>query len=154
MRRFFKRALSLLFPPRCSCCHEILPYYSDAVLCDSCAEKWEEEINAYCRVCRKNVSECTCVHDNCKRTVKKLFSVSAYSASDSVTDRIVLSAKDQKDKKLFEFMAEKMVGAAYAGLPSLGDTLVTFVPDLKSQRERSDTISRRCLQRSWQESLE
>ena len=136
MKRIIKTVSALLFPPRCSACREILPYYDERVLCDNCAEKWESEINAYCKICHKKVFECTCIHDNCKRTVKRLLSVSAYTAADSVTDHLVLSAKDIRDEKLFEFMAHKMVGAVYSELSSLGDIVVTFVPRSK-RRKRS-----------------
>lgn len=116
---------------------EFLPYYSDALLCDSCAEKWEEEISSECGVCRRNVSKCTCVHDNCRRTVASLISVSAYTSSDSVTDMLVLAAKDRNDPKLFKFMSDKMTEVAYGVLPSVGDLLVTYVP--RSASRKSET---------------
>ncbi len=129
--------LALIFPPRCSACRELLPYYSDELFCDNCAEKWKEEISLICSACKKKVSECTCVHDNCKNTVSALISVSAYTSSDSVTDRIVLAAKDRKEKKLFEFMSYKMTEVAYGVLPSVEDMIVTFVP--RSSARKNET---------------
>ena len=137
MNSFFKTISNLLFPPRCAACREILPYYSDALLCDECAEKWKEEISSKCAVCRRLVSECSCVHDNCKRTVSALLSVSAYTSSDSVTDLLVLAAKDHKDKKLFKFMSDKMTEIAYGALPGVGDLLVTFVPRSASRKRET-----------------
>lgn len=134
MNGFFKTVFSLIFPPRCAACREILPYYSDALLCDSCAEKWNEEAEAVCTLCRKKISACRCNHARCKESVDMLVSVSAYTSSGSVTDLMVLSAKDRCDKKLFEFMAGKMVSAAYGALPSLGDLTVTFVPRSRSRK--------------------
>lgn len=137
MKKFFKTALTLIFPPRCASCRELLPYYSDALFCDNCAEKWEEEISSQCSVCKKKVSKCTCVHDNCKRTVSALVSVSAYTSSDSVTDRVVLAAKDRRDKKLFQFMSDKMTEVAYGALPSVEGLLVTFVPRSASRKRET-----------------
>lgn len=134
MNKLFETVLSLVFPPRCSACKEILPYYSDVVLCGSCAEKWESEINSYCNICYRKVSECTCIHDNCKRTIKKLVSVSAYTSGDSVTDALVLAAKDVKDKKLFEFMSGEMVRVAYGTLEATEDMIVTFVPRSRTRK--------------------
>ncbi len=128
MKNILKTAFSLIFPPRCAACRELLPYFSEDLLCGICAEKWEEEISSECRTCRRNVSKCTCVHDNCKRTIETLVSVSAYTSSDSVTDRLVLAAKDRNDPKLFYFMSDKMTEIAYGALPSVGDLLVTYVP--------------------------
>ena len=137
MGSFFKTISNLLFPPRCAACRELLPYYSDDLLCDECAEKWKEEISSRCAVCKRLVSECSCVHDNCKRTVSALLSVSAYTSSDSVTDRLVLAAKDHKDKKLFGFMSDKMTEIAYGALPGVGDLLVTFVPRSASRKRET-----------------
>ena len=137
MKNILKTVFSLIFPPRCAACRELLPYYSDALLCDKCAEKWEEEISSECGVCRRNVSKCTCVHDNCRRTVASLISVSAYTSSDSVTDLLVLAAKDRNDPKLFKFMSDKMTEVAYGVLPSVGDLLVTYVP--RSASRKSET---------------
>ena len=63
--------------------------------------------------------------------------MSAYTAEDSVTDRLVLAAKDIKDRKLFKFMSDEMVGAAYAELPSVEDISVTFVPRSRARRNEA-----------------
>ena len=128
MKNIVKRIINIVFPPKCASCKEILPYYSENILCDKCFEKWNAEKNTKCRRCGKIISSCSCVPESCKELVEKLVSVAPYTSSGSVTDNIVLYAKDFKDKELFKFMAREMSEAAYAELPSTEDITVTFVP--------------------------
>lgn len=128
MKNIVKRIINIVFPPKCASCKDILPYYSENVLCDKCREKWESEKETKCRRCGKVISSCLCVPENCKDLVEKLVSVAPYTSSGSTADNIVLYAKDYKDKELFKFMAREMSEAAYAELPSTEDTVVTFVP--------------------------
>ena len=128
MKSIVKRIINIVFPPKCASCKEILPYYSENVLCDKCREKWEIEKETKCLRCGKIISSCVCVPESCKDLLEKLVSVAPYTSSGNTADNIVLCAKDYKDKELFKFMAREMSEAAYAELPSTEDTVVTFVP--------------------------
>ena len=57
-----------------------------------------------------------------------LVSVAPYTSSGSVTDNIVLVAKEDNNKALFKFMASEMSKAAYAEFPSIEDSIVAYVP--------------------------
>ena len=128
MKKLVKRVINIVFPPKCASCKDILPYYSDQVLCDKCRERWKTEKETKCRRCGKTIAFCSCIPESCKDVIEKLVSIAPYTSSGSTTDNIVLYAKDCKDKELFKFMAREMSEAAYAELPSTEDITVTFVP--------------------------
>lgn len=128
MKSIVKRIINIVFPPKCASCKEILPYYSENVLCDKCREKWKAEKETKCRRCGKIIASCSCIPENCKDIIERLISVAPYTSLGSVTDNIVLSAKDYKDKELFKFMAREMSEAAYAEIPSTEGITVTYVP--------------------------
>ena len=137
MNKAVKRLLNLVFPPKCASCKEILPYYSEELLCDKCAEKWKAEKETKCPKCRKTLALCRCMPESCAGTLEMLVSVAPYTSSGSVTDNLVLSAKDYNYKGLFAFMADEMSEAAYADIPSTEDAVVTFVP--RSLSRKSET---------------
>ncbi len=143
----FDVLVNIFFPPRCVTCNELLPYYSDSLFCDDCYDALDEELLQKCDNCGKTVSECRCMPDILRPSLESLVSVSRYTSSGSKTDKIVLFAKDFKNKKLFDFMADKMIASLYASLPAIGDLTVTFVPrSAKRKREtghdQSEMISR------------
>ena len=129
--------LNILFPPRCVTCSEMLPYYSDSLFCEQCLCELEDEFAQRCDNCGKIVTECNCMPEICKGVVESVISVSRYTSSGSKTDRVVLFAKDFKNKMLFDFMSDKMIASLYSSLPALGDMTVTFVP--RSSRRKYET---------------
>lgn len=133
----WERLISLVFPPKCSACGEILPYYSKDVLCERCFSAREEELLYRCGKCKKKVSDCRCKSQNCSDAIEMIVSTAPYTSSFSVTDRIVLAAKDNNDPKLFKFMSDEMVRAAYGNFASLEDLTVTYVP--RSSLRKSET---------------
>lgn len=137
MKNIVKIALNIIFPPKCAACKEILPYYSTELICDKCSEKWKTEKETKCSKCGKIISLCRCMPESCKDNIDMLISVAPYTSSGSVTDRLVLYAKENNDRSLFSFMANEMTAAIYADLPSAEDIIVTFVP--RSLARKSET---------------
>jgi len=137
VKSILKRIFNIVFPPKCISCKEILPYYSEDLFCDKCLERWKSEKETKCRICGKAIAFCRCTPESCKGVTEMLISVAPYTSSGSVTDNIVLYAKDCKDKELFKFMAREMSEAAYAEIPSTEDVIVTYVP--RSHARKNET---------------
>ncbi len=136
MKNILNGIASLIFPPRCASCGDLLYYFSRESLCENCREKFDEKCEKFCKRCKNKVTNCTCIPENCRGIIEDVISVCEYTSAHSVCDNMVLYAKDNRDSTLFGFMADKMTESAYGRLPESENLTVTFVPrSLSRKRE-------------------
>ena len=108
---FLKKLSLLLFPPRCVYCRSITERSSTPpALCPKCRGLYERERTAPCIECGNPADTCTCTFPY-RGAITDYFCVAPYSKSqDTVSKKIVLTAKSKRLGYLFDFMADQIVG--------------------------------------------
>ena len=109
--------LSYLFcPPRCASCGELIGLdFLSSPLCKRCMERLSEEEKAVCRKCNKQMKSCTCSEDSVMK-VGCLFhsKLALYHGGllDKAVNGIVFEMKRSSDKRLYSFLADRIVGSS------------------------------------------
>ena len=122
------RILNLLFPPKCFGCGDILPYYEDLALCPRCKALFENEKIAPCPDCEKKHIKCRCRPDILRGYVNTALHLAEYTKDESVTTRLILSAKERNDKYLYKFLSEELCKLLESSVKNIDEYFVTFVP--------------------------
>ena len=134
MNRAAKIFRALLFPPKCVCCGERLPYDTTLPLCKSCADDWERETVEPCGFCQKPVSKCLCATPHMKSTgVSTLFKLAYYKAGKKTCpNRILFRMKESASAPLYSFVATRLSEKVLAYLQekkiSVSDCILTYAP--------------------------
>ena len=138
-RKTLDNFLTLLYPPRCVSCGEVLPRKMQA-LCESCEKRFDTESKMPCPKCGKAHSKCDCVI-NPEFEKVKLIHVTGYDMKrDSVSRNIILRLKDDNIKSGFDFVSERMAEALLdriSGGYLAKNCLVTFVPRSKKAKRKA-----------------
>ncbi len=107
--KLLDKFLDLLYPHKCICCEEVTPFSSDDCFCSVCREKWEAEKNALCPTCSRPIRECWCgVSVDKKNCIDGEYHLVAYDKSDNVVRRLLYSAKNFDNKRLFDNIAAEI----------------------------------------------
>lgn len=131
---FIKKLSLLLFPPKCVYCKTVTDRSATilSTLCKSCLEKFLKEISAPCTECGNPTDNCRCA---LPYSTGKRFCVAPYSKlQDTVSKRVVLTAKSKRLGYLFDFIADqiyKLYGLSkYIASQKEIETplLITYVP--------------------------
>lgn len=134
--------LDLIYVPKCASCGVALPD-EKAVLCYDCMKMYETESKMRCTACRYPHAKCIC-RINYKGRSFPFIHVTSYSMRRSSASRnLVLGIKDEKQDKVFEFLASELSHALksreefwhmrHNGAP----ILVTYIPRSESARRRA-----------------
>ncbi|MBQ7173573.1 MAG: ComF family protein [Clostridia bacterium] len=134
MKRAASLIRGLLFPPKCVCCRELMPYDTVLPLCKTCAGEWEKETLEPCGFCQRPVSECFCATPRMRRAgVSTLFKLAYYRAGKkSCPDRILFRMKESGARPLYSFaakpLAKKILPYLLEKKIPLEDCILTFAP--------------------------
>lgn len=107
---FLKKLTLLLFPPKCVYCRKITnrSQIPSPALCPNCLAEYQRERSAPCTEYGNPADNCRCVlpYNN---ITGKYFCVSPYSKlQNTVSKRLVLTAKSKRLGYLFDFMAAQI----------------------------------------------
>ena len=132
-------ALNLLFPPKCSNCHDLLDIDISKkctdTLCPTCRMHYENEKNRECSFCGLSMKFCRCMPKNMERAqCSCLLKLISYRSKDnSLPIRNFLYAVKRRDDRIyFSFLAEEIRAVlisemrARALMPN--DCVITFLP--------------------------
>ena len=130
---------NLLFPPKCSNCHELL--YVDLTrrcvetLCPTCRMHYENEKQRECTFCGLSMKFCRCMPKNMERAqCTCLLKLISYRAKDeSLPIRNFLYAVKRRDDKIyFDFLSEELrsvlISEMRARMLMPDDCVITFLP--------------------------
>lgn len=129
-----RKLISLIYPPKCAVCREIVTENGKAALCGNCLAKWRKERSYF-----KSRS--------CPSGTDGLISLVNYSKTrDSAGKRMVLLAKDRRNDALYSFFAREL----YCAITSDGGRfdVLTYVPRspekiLDTGTDQSEEIAKR-----------
>jgi ComF family protein len=127
----------LLFVPVCRMCgkrQSIFTARTARPLCLSCAARWAQEMSVPCSFCARPRNRCLCLPEPLKvsRCVT-LVKLADYGADRGrVADRLILRAKDARDRELFSYLASDLAMPSFMALEASGAALenavVTWAP--------------------------
>lgn len=120
----------------CGC---IIPidYSRDMALCDKCSAKFSVELQSLCPKCGNEHIKCRCRPRNLSGNVSGCIHVSRYTPWESVTNNLILRAKDNNYKYLYELMANESVKAVKKRVPDYRHAVITYMPREKSKIRKS-----------------
>ena len=107
--------ISLLFPPKCACCGELLEFCGLgtelAALCHNCRKRWDSELLDTCGVCGVAVTDCNCMTEalcraKCDGFRKRVYYI--HGNRSAVQNRILFKIKDQPAASAVEFLADEL----------------------------------------------
>ena len=107
--------LSLLFPPKCPVCGELLEWYGRAshdALCSACRKGWEDEKLETCGLCAKSVTECLCVTEEMRKAKCRGFCKTVYyrhGKSKPVQNRLIYYVKHRREQDVFRFLGRQLL---------------------------------------------
>ncbi len=137
-----KRMLSLLFPPRCAICDELLGN-DDSIFCERCEMIYLAATHVPCTACGQRFSRCNCSTERLRDFhVKKLFKLFRYVREDRdeaehSTNHIVHLMKEKRDVLCRDFLAQELVASIRRSLPDAfenPDYVLTFAPRSRSRK--------------------
>ena len=107
--------ISLLFPPKCPCCGELLEFRGLGVeiapLCDVCQKRWNSELLDTCGNCGLAVKDCNCMTDALVRAKCAGFRKRVYyfhGSNSAVQNRILFKIKNQPSAYAIGFLAKEL----------------------------------------------
>lgn len=135
----YKRALSLLYVPRCAACRDRLPPDGGA-LCEGCRLRYELQKSERCPFCGETLAHCLCPSEALRRAgvreVVKLFEYQK-NAGEAVANRLVFTLKHRGSAPVVDFFAAELSARLDAQLPSDRDkTFLTFAPRTPAAKRR------------------
>ena len=134
-------ARDLFYPPKCSACKQLLPWYvpttrerRERALCAECYRLFRKETEETCGVCGERVRQCLCMplllyEAKCRGFCKLAYYVPI--KTDPVQNRLVYHIKRSNDSKTFRFLAKQLsfsVAKLFEGEAVPRETLITYVP--------------------------
>ena len=106
----YKRALSLLYVPRCAACRDRLPPDGGA-LCEGCRLRYELQKSERCPFCGETLAHCLCPSEALRRAgvreVVKLFEYQK-NAGEAVANRLVFTLKHRGSAPVVDFFAAEL----------------------------------------------
>ena len=134
-------AVSLLFPPRCAACGDLLRFEGFGggelpVLCPGCARQWESEKLSACGRCGRPVFQCVCLTEEltdagCAGFCKLVYYLNG--RQPPVQNRMLYHLKNTPDRRTAAFLAGELEEPVKAllrqsGDPPLRDVALVFIP--------------------------
>ena len=143
--------LSLLFPPRCAACGDLLRFEGFGggeipALCPGCAKQWASEKLQSCGRCGRPVCECRCLTEElsgagCAGLCKLVYYING--RQPPVQNRMLYHMKNTADRRLAGFLAAELEAPVRALLREAGaapeQTVLTFVPRSRQAVLRTGT---------------
>jgi ComF family protein len=136
------RMLSILFPPRCAICDELLE--KDApIFCEQCEMIYLAATHAPCTACGQRFSRCNCSTEKLRDFhVKKLFKLFRYvrdekDEAEHSTNHIIHLMKEKRDVLCRDFLAQELAASIRRSLPDAfenPDYVLTFAPRSRSRK--------------------
>ena len=114
MSGFLTVLKSLVFPPRCAGCNQLLPTCDgtqENVFCKECAEEWEREMRLQCPHCFAPYCECRCQPRVMQRAGSMAFiKLSPYGETQAyrVVHRMILDAKKHPRRRVLSYVAREL----------------------------------------------
>lgn len=133
-------AVSLLFPPRCASCGELLRFEGFGAseipaLCPACAKQWNSEKLQTCGRCGRPVSVCTCMTDAQKNAGCTGFYKLVYylnGRQPPVQNRILYHIKNAPNRRATDFLAGELEKPVNALLQSINlpdsQAVMVYIP--------------------------
>lgn len=132
-------AFNLLFPPKCSNCHELLDVSltdrTRETLCPSCRVSFENERNRECADCGLSMRFCRCMPKNMsKAQCSALLKLISYRPQDLdyPISQFLYSVKRRDDRGYFDFVADQMRALLISELRARSlmpdECVITFLP--------------------------
>ena len=131
--------ISLLFPPKCSCCDKLLPFCGlgreISALCEDCQKQWNSELLDSCGACGMAVQDCNCMPEalcraHCNGFRKRVYYF--HGSRSAVQNRILFKIKNQPSIYAVQFLAEELEIALRSlmqeELLSAEDTVLVYLP--------------------------
>ncbi len=153
LKDIFSVLLDLIYVPKCASCGIALPN-ENAVLCYDCMKMYETESKMRCTACNYPHPKCIC-RINYNGHSYSFVHITSYSMRRSSASRnIVLGIKDEKQKKVFDFLAGELVDALKDReelrylLYNKRSLLITYIPRSESARRRAGHDQAEVLARS------
>lgn len=98
--------IRLLFPPRCASCNEVLSFDRYSELCEECAEKFFEEEQTVCNICKKSAADCRCSSlEDGQIPISILFYT---KNAERISEKLVFSLKDDSTSGAHRFFAREL----------------------------------------------
>ncbi|MBQ7377221.1 MAG: ComF family protein [Clostridia bacterium] len=137
-----KRMLSLLFPPRCVICDELLEN-DHSIFCERCEMIYLAATHAPCIACGQKLPRCNCSTEKLRDFhVKKLFKLFRYvreerNEAEHSTNHIIHLMKEKRDVLCRDFLAQELAASIRHSLPDAfenPDYVLTFAPRSRSRK--------------------
>ncbi len=139
LSELYKRALALLYVPRCTACRDRLPLDGGA-LCESCFLKYQLQKAELCPFCGKELSLCLCPSEALRRAgVRETVKLFEYrkSEGEAVANRLIFALKHRGSVPVVAFLASELSVRLDGYLPpDRGEMLVTFAPRTAAAKHR------------------
>ncbi len=94
----------MFFVPYCAVCGREC---EEGCLCSFCRQKYQNEKKKVCAICHRRYGDCLCRPQFASPYIEGYARVAHYS-EDSTAGRLILSAKDRANGRLYGFLAEEM----------------------------------------------
>ena len=139
IRKIFRGAMDLLYPPRCLYCGNPLGP-SRLRICDGCKAKYDAEEKTVCPVCRKTAVSCRCGVDYLRREIfpgiscvaDRFYDPDASYKGDRMTHDLILRCKktysDELSDLLVRGLAFKISEIFRQNGENMGEWHVTYPP--------------------------
>ena len=131
--------ITLLFPPKCPGCGELLEFRGLGVemsfLCNSCQKRWDSELLDTCGNCGMAVKDCNCmtellVRAKCESLRKRVYYF--HGSNSAVQNRLLFKIKNQPSAGALGFLAEELEETLRSMLEaasvSLTDAVLVYLP--------------------------
>ena len=128
-------AADLIWPPVCMACGEIIPlnYKQNLALCQNCLSKFDIEKKSLCPKCQKAHVKCSCKPKNLSGNVSGCIHVTRYTSWSSVSNSLVISAKDNNYKYLYGLISDELCSAVKSRVSDYKNAVITYMPREKSK---------------------
>lgn len=125
-----------LLPPTCPSCTELSAPCEDGAspFCEVCRPIWEKEMLAACPRCKLLLTDCVCIPERLRDVgVRDTVTLALYRPdSGTVADRTVFYLKENRDPRVFRYLASELSARALRLLREIGveaeTAVVTYLP--------------------------